>query len=80
MSSGLVPGAPFCAVGVVAGFAGPRAVGLESEFRPAGGRPEFWALWRFVLSRGREEEIGRSRASGGDLAGKLMTCSRKGTE
>lgn len=66
--------------GVVAGFPGVLAVGLDSDVRPAGESAEFWPLGRFVFRRGSDAEAGRSRASGGDRAGKLMTCSRKGTE
>lgn len=65
--------------GVVAGFPGVLAVGLDNEVRPGGESAEFWPLGRFVLSRGSDAS-GRSRASGDDRAGKLMTCSRKGTE
>jgi hypothetical protein len=74
-----VPGGWFVAPGVVAGFAGLFAFGLESDVRPVGERAEFWPFGRFVLSLGRPDE-GLSRASGGERAGKLMTCSRKGTE
>lgn len=76
LSSGLggCPGAP----GVVAGFPGAFAVGLDSEFRPGGERANCGPFWRFVLMRGRD--WGRSRVSGAERAGKLMTCSRKGTE
>jgi hypothetical protein len=66
------------APGVVTGFAGTLELGLEREVRPAGERAELATLGRFVLSF--RPDVGLSRASGGDLAGKLMTCSRKGTE
>jgi hypothetical protein len=68
------------APGVVAGFAGVLELGLDNELRPAGESAEAWPLGRFVLSLGRDDDTGRSRASGGDRAGKLMTWSRKGTE
>jgi hypothetical protein len=64
---------------VVAGFGGLFAFGLDSDVRPAGERALLWPFGRFVLSLGRLE-VGLSRASGGERAGKLMTCSRKGTE
>lgn len=51
------------APGVVAGFAGLLAFGLESDVRPVGERAEVWPFWRFVLSLGRPDE-GLSRASG----------------
>jgi hypothetical protein len=55
-------------------------VGLDSELRPVGESAEAWPFGRFVLSLGREADDGRSSASGGERAGKLMTWSRKGTE
>jgi len=67
------------APGVVAGFAGVLAFGLETDVRPEGERGVFWPLGRFVLSLSKPD-WGLSSASGGDRAGKLMTCSRKGTE
>src|SRR5690242_12158723 len=77
LSSGFggCPGAP----GVVAGLTGAFAVGLDSEVRPAvGERAACGPFCRFVLMRG--SDWGRSRVSGAERAGKLMTCSRKGTE
>jgi hypothetical protein len=71
-----VPGGLF-APGVVADFAGAFAFGLETDVRPVGERAEL-PFGRFVLRI--RLDVGRSRASGGDRAGKLMTCSRKGTE
>ena len=73
-----MPGGWFGAPGV-AGFTGAFEVGLETEVRPAGERAVLWPLVRLVLSLGRLDS-GLSRASGGERAGKLMTCSRKGTE
>lgn len=75
-----MPWGPLGAPGAVTGFVGVRELGLDNEFRPTGERAVFWPLGRFVLSLGSDGDVGRSRASGGDLAGKLMTCSRKGTE
>lgn len=67
----------------MAGFLGEAAVGLDNEFLPFGDSAEFWPFDmgnRSVLIRGKAESAGLSRASGGDLKGKFMTCSRKGTE
>jgi hypothetical protein len=80
LSSGFVPGGPFVAPGVVAGLTGVLVVGLEMEFRPVGESADAWPFGRFVLILGRADDDGRSSASGGDRAGKLMTWSRKGTE
>jgi hypothetical protein len=71
-----VPGGLF-APGVVVDFAGAFAFGLETDVRPVGERAEV-PFGRFVFSL--RLEVGRARASGDDRAGKLMTCSRKGTE
>ena len=85
LSSGLVPGGPAGAPpGVVAGFRGEAVFGPDIEVRPAPGdiaefRP-LVLLSRSVFSRGRAPFAGLSRASGGDREGKLMTCSRNGTE
>ena len=68
------------APGVVTGFAGVLELGLDSEVRPAGESAEDWPLGRFVLILGSDDDDGRSSASGGDRAGKLMTWSRNGTE
>jgi len=65
------------------GFLGEAVLGLEKEFLPFGERVEFWPFIsgsRLVFSRGSGPVAGRSRASGGDLEGKLITCSRNGTE
>lgn len=67
------------APGVVAGFAGVLEVGLDSELRPVGDMAAAWPLGTLVLIL-RDDDVGRSRASGGERAGKPMTCSRKGTE
>ena len=69
--------------GVMAGFRGDGAVGLEIEFLPFGDSAEFWPFdtgRRSVFNRGRAASAALSSASGGDLVGKFMTCSRKGTE
>lgn len=63
---------------MVAGLTGAFAVGLDSEVRPAGERADWGPFCRFVLMR--RSDWGRSRVSGAERAGKLMTCSRKGTE
>jgi len=69
--------------GVVTGFRGEAALGLERDTRPLGERDEFWPIAvgsRLVFSRGKDPDVGLSRASGGDREGKLMTCSRNGAE
>jgi hypothetical protein len=68
------------APGVVAGFAGVLEFGLDSDVRPVGESAETWPFGRFVLILGRDDEVGRSSASGGDRAGKFITWSRNGTE
>jgi len=55
-------------------------VGLDNEVRPPGESGVVWPLARLVFNRGSGADAGLSKASGGDLAGKLMTCSRKGAE
>jgi hypothetical protein len=71
------------APGVAAGFRGDAVLGLDRETRALGDRAEFWpfaAGGRSVLCRGRDPDVGLSRASGDDREGKLMTCSRNGAE
>jgi hypothetical protein len=68
------------APGLVTGFAGVFELGLDNELRPVGESVEAWPFGRFVLILGRYEDTGRSRASGGERAGKLITWSRKGAE
>ena len=69
--------------GVMEGFRGAGALGLDREFLPLGERAEFWPLavdCRSVFSRGKELCAAFSRASAEVLVGKLMTCSLNGTE
>jgi hypothetical protein len=69
--------------GVTVDFLGEAVAGLDVEFLPFGDKAEFTPFGTAgtsVLSLGRDTCASLSRASGGDLEGKFMTCSRNGTE
>jgi hypothetical protein len=70
--------------GDVIDFLGNALLGVDMEFLPLGDSAAFCPFAGVavtsVFSFGNASLANFSRDSGGDLAGKLMTCSRNGAE